>query len=105
MAKNSAPDDELPDWLNETSTLPPSSSPAADPTEPVEDDFERLRQRATAESETYQTLEEPTETRVGVGGFLSSLSPAQRLILAVLFLLNILAIGCGLLVVLNIVTF
>lgn len=100
MAKNSTPDDELPEWLNETSrTTQPN------PSEPPEDDFERLRQRATVESETYQSLEEPPETRAGVGRFLSSLSPAQRLIIAILFFLNILVIGCGLLVVLGIITF
>lgn len=59
-----------------------------------QDEEDRLRRIATRVSTSHNALDEG-----GSGSTWRSFSPAQRLILAVLVLLNILVIGFGILVV------
>lgn len=70
-----------------------------------EDEFDRLREKTARTSAVYDDMEfEDLEEEVVVErGFFGQFSPAQRFILALLLLLDILAIGLGVLVVFNIV--
>lgn len=71
-----------------------------------DDEFDRLRQKTARASAVYDDMEyEELEEEVGGrgGGFLGQFSPQQRLILAVLLLLDILVIGLGALVIFKII--
>ena len=69
-----------------------------------EDEFDRLREKTARTSAVYDEMEyeelEAEETR---GGFIGQFSPQQRLILALLLLLDIVAIVVGTLVVFNVI--
>jgi hypothetical protein len=70
-----------------------------------EDEFDRLREKTARTSAVYDDMEfEELEEEVAVErGFLGQFSPQQRFILAVLLLLDIVAIGVGVLVVFNVI--
>lgn len=69
-----------------------------------EDEFDRLREKTVRTSAVYDEMEyeelEAEETR---SGFIGQFSPQQRLVLALLLLLDILAIVVGALVVFNVI--
>jgi hypothetical protein len=116
-------DDELPDWLLGTSdddedlfaepatadfppppTVPIGEEPEMEmEMEPEEeaDAFDQLRERTALASEVYEDIE-VRDSRGG--GILAAISPGQRLILALLVLLNVGALALFLLVFLEIVT-
>lgn len=67
-----------------------------------EDEFDRLRRKSARSETMYDDLtmeEEPLAPSDASGFSLSNFTPAQRLILAVLVLLDILAIGFALMVI------
>ena len=66
----------------------------------LDDEFDRLREATARSSEVYSEMDVTDE---GGAGVLASLSPAQRLILAVLFFLIVLVYGTALLILLGIV--
>ena len=70
----------------------------------MEDEFESLRQKSARTSSIYDELEEGEETSSG-GNFLSGFTPQQRLILAVLLLVDVIAVGIGLLVLTGRISF
>ncbi len=70
----------------------------------LDDDFDRLREASARSTDLYDDMEIGAAAGGGIGGFLSRLSPGQRLIIAVLFLLDVLVFGCGLLVVTGVIT-
>jgi hypothetical protein len=71
-----------------------------------EDEFDRLREKTARTSAVYDDMEfeDLEEEVVEERSFLGQFSPAQRFILALLLLLDILAIGLGVLVVFNIIS-
>lgn len=86
-------DDELDELL--TDEEPEIEAPAAAASSTLsQDDEERLRRIATRASTSHSAIDEG-----GSGFSWRSFSPAQRLILAVLILLNIVVISFGILVV------
>jgi hypothetical protein len=69
-----------------------------------EDEFDRLREKTVRTSAVYDEMEyEEVEAEESSGGFISQFSPTQRLILALLLLLDIAAIVVGALVVFEII--
>lgn len=70
-----------------------------------EDEFDRLREKTARTSAVYDDMEfeDLEEEVVEERGFFGQFSPAQRFILALLLLLDILAIGLGVLVVFNVI--
>ncbi len=77
---------------------------AADPFD-FEDEFDRLREKTMRTSAVYDEMEfeELEEEVVAERGFLGQFSPQQRFILALLLLLDIVAIAVGALVVFNVI--
>jgi hypothetical protein len=71
----------------------------------MEDEFESLRKKSVRTSSVYEELEEEESGRPGIGQMLNSFSPSQRLMLAVLLLLNVFAIGCALLAMIGVIRF
>jgi hypothetical protein len=71
-----------------------------------EDEFDRLREKTARTSAVYDDMEfeDLEEEAVEERGFFGQFSPGQRLVLALLLLLDILAIGLGVLVVFNIIS-
>ncbi|MDT8306256.1 MAG: hypothetical protein RRC07_09990 [Anaerolineae bacterium] len=69
-----------------------------------EDEFDRLREKTARTSAVYDEMEyeELEEEVVEQRGFLGQFSPQQRFVLALLLLLDILAIGFGVLVVIGV---
>lgn len=68
-----------------------------------EDEFDRLRQKTTRTSAVYDDMEfEELEEEEGEG-FFAQISPQQRLILALLLLLDIVVIAIGALVVVGVI--
>ncbi len=88
---------ELPSWLEEEMA-------DADDDTTVDDRFERLRQQAVLAADD---LYEEVEARQGSGraGFFSQLTASQRLVLALLFLLNVIIVAVGILIVTGTLTF
>lgn len=69
-----------------------------------EDEFDRLREKTVRTSAVYDEMEyEELEAEETGGSFISQFSPQQRFILAVLLLLDILAIVVGALVIFNVI--
>jgi hypothetical protein len=70
-----------------------------------EDEFDRLREKTTRTSAIYDEMEfeEFEEEAVADRGFLGQFSPQQRFFLALLLLLDIIAITVGALVVFNVI--
>jgi hypothetical protein len=74
----------------------------------MEDDFDELRKKSVRTSSVYEEFEDDDEGEGGrpaVGELLRSFSPGQRLILALLLLLNVIAIGVALLVIAGVIRF
>ena len=69
-----------------------------------EDEFDRLREKTVRTSAVYDEMEyEELEAERSRGNFITQFSPQQRLILALLLLLDIVAIVVGALVVFNVI--
>lgn len=69
-----------------------------------EDEFDRLREKTVRTSAVYDEMEyEELEAEEPRSGFIGQFSPQQRLVLALLLLLDILAIVVGALVVFNVI--
>ena len=68
-----------------------------------EDEFDRLRQKTTRTSAVYDEMEFEELEEEGGEGFLAQISPQQRLILALLLLLDIIVIAIGALVVVGVI--
>jgi len=95
-------DEELPDWLLGASELTEQASQPAQPVEeapPVEeiveepfsdDEFDMLRERTARASEVYDGFQAQASTPRS--GLLAALSPVQRFIVALLLLLNVVAL-------------
>ncbi|UCG23874.1 MAG: hypothetical protein JSW55_17335 [Chloroflexota bacterium] len=64
----------------------------------MDDELDSLREKSTRASSVYDDLEGDEETASSSGGFLSQYTAGQRLILAVLLLLDIVALACVILV-------
>ena len=94
--------DDTPDWL-----LDEEETPASDEGTEVGDDdeFEQLRQKSARSGSMYDEMETEGDGQSGSGSSFSwsSFSSGQRLVLALLVVLDILAIGFGVMVVAGIV--
>jgi len=64
----------------------------------MDDDFDTLREKSTRTSSVYDDLEAEESGGGGVAGTLGQYSPAQRLILAFLLFLDIVAFAFALLI-------
>jgi hypothetical protein len=72
----------------------------------MEDEFESLRKKSTRSSTIYEEMEaEDSGGAGGLGGFIARLSPGQRMLLSFLVFINILALGCGCLVLTGVINF
>ena len=87
-------DDEVDELLTDEEPETEADETAASSSTLSQDEEDRLRRIATRVSTSHNALDEG-----GSGSTWRSFSPAQRLILAVLVLLNILVISFGILVV------
>lgn len=85
-------DDDLPEWIGDTE---PEDEVEAGFGE--EDDFDQLRRKSARASATYDDIEMDDVDDEREGLSLSHLSPPQRLVLAVLLLLNVIVITVGIL--------
>lgn len=95
--------DDTPDWLLDDEEI----SPISDTVTEIEDDdeFEQLRQKSARSGSMYDEMESESDDSAGSSSSFawSSFSSGQRLILAFLVVLDILAIGFGVMVVAGIV--
>ena len=95
--------DDTPDWLidGENSSSDSDSNMGMDD----DDEFEQLRQKSTRSGSMYDEMETDNSGQSSGGSSFSwsSFSSGQRLVLALLIVLDILAIGFGVLVVAGIV--
>lgn len=95
--------DDTPDWLLEDEEVTLTSDSAGD----IEgdDEFEQLRQKSARSGSMYDEMETDSEGQSGNSSSFSwsSFSSGQRLVLALLVVLDILAIGFGVMVVAGIV--
>lgn len=91
-------DQEGPDWLGDLEGIEDEEEgPPPVMAEEGEDEFDQLRQRSARASTAYEDVE--IEEGGGGGFSLSLLTPGQRLVLAVLLLLNVIVIIIGVLAV------
>ncbi|MEW5989237.1 MAG: hypothetical protein AB1791_21640 [Chloroflexota bacterium] len=63
----------------------------------AEEDLDKLRERSIRAAEMEQAAAGRPVTSGGLRGLLGRLSPSQRLILALLLLLNVMVFGCAVL--------
>lgn len=94
--------DDTPDWLLDDE----GEGVASDTVAEVDDDdeFEQLRQKSARSGSMYEEMEADNQGQSGSSSFSwSSFSSGQRLVLALLIVLDILAIGFGVLVLTGIV--
>ncbi len=68
----------------------------------MDDELDSLREKSTRASSVYDDLEGEGESS---DGFLSKYSPSQRLLLALLLFLDVVALACLVLVVFDILPF
>ncbi len=68
-----------------------------------EDEFDRLRQKTTRTSAVYDEMEFEELEEEGGEGFFAQISPQQRLILALLLLLDIIVVAIGALAVVGVI--
>lgn len=79
-------EEEVPNWM----------SPDDDGGDEATDEFDMLRRKSARAGSAYEALPEDEFTDSGSSGFsLQALTPTQRLIVAVLVLLNVIVIGLG----------
>jgi hypothetical protein len=71
----------------------------------MEDEFDSLRKKSVRTSLVYEELEEEENGRPAIGEIINNFSPSQRLLLAVLLLLNVLALGFALLAMAGVIRF
>lgn len=93
--------DDTPDWLLDGEDEAPTSNvPGSD-----DDEFEQLRQKSTRSGSMYDEMETDGSTNAGSRSSFawSSFSSGQRLVLALLIVVDILAIGFGVMVVAGII--
>jgi hypothetical protein len=91
--------DETPDWL-----VDDDDTPSAAGTDYDDDQFEQLRQKSARSGSMYDDMEADGAGQSSNSSFSwSSFSSGQRLVLALLIVLDIVAIGFGVLVVTGIV--
>lgn len=103
-------DDEpapAPDWLRDLDddkpgdAVPTTSSPAAAPAPSSGIDLDRLREKSTRagamDEEIAADARVVTTSDAGDGNFFSRMTPAQRLIIAVFFVVDVCVVGVGLL--------
>lgn len=64
----------------------------------MDDELDSLREKSTRASSVYDDLEGDEEPKSEDGGFLSQYSGSQRLILALLLLIDVVALACVILV-------
>ncbi|HUS93914.1 MAG TPA: hypothetical protein VMZ24_01925 [Patescibacteria group bacterium] len=68
----------------------------------MDDELDSLREKSTRASSVYDDLEGEGESS---GGFLSKYSPSQRLLLALLLFLDVVALACLVLVIFDFLPF
>jgi hypothetical protein len=68
----------------------------------MEDELESLREKSARTSTIYDEIE--GEEQGPKTGFFAGLTPQQRLVLAFLLFIDIIALACGALVVLGVIT-
>ena len=68
----------------------------------MDEELDSLREKSTRASSVYDDLEGEGESS---GGFLSKYSPSQRLLLALLLFLDIVALACLVLVISGVLSF
>jgi hypothetical protein len=91
--------DETPDWL-----VDDDDAASATGTDYDDDQFEQLRQKSARSGSMYDDMEADGAAQSGGSSFSwSNFSSGQRLVLALLIVLDIVAIGFGVLVVTGIV--
>ncbi len=91
--------DETPDWLVDDDDAAPGTGSGDD-----DDQFEQLRQKSARSGSMYDDMEADGAGQSGGSSFSwSSFSSGQRLILALLIVIDIVAIGFGVLVVTGVV--
>ena len=96
--RNNMGDEEGPDWIQD---LGDDDGGAAEGE--GEDEFDRLRQQTVRASSAYDDMTLEEESSGGGGLSLNQLTPGQRLVLAVLLLLNVLVGGLALLAVTGVI--
>lgn len=106
-------DDEpapTPDWLREVddkgNASPGEPAPTATPAAAPGIDVDRLREKSARAGAMDDAMTSDaaaaTAGNRGSGNFLSRMSPAQRLIIALFFLADLCVVGVGLLLLLNV---
>ncbi|MEJ2750572.1 MAG: hypothetical protein P8183_22105 [Anaerolineae bacterium] len=96
------------DYLDETSPMDETGQmddlPETRPLNVDDDEFDMLRQKTVRSGSTFDDMDTSVDEEFGGSGFsLSSLTTSQKLILLSLLMLDIVAVGFGLLVFLGIV--
>ncbi len=95
-------DDDLPEWLDDIADEEIESFAEEVPAEEEEeDDFDQLRRKSARTSATYEEMELDDESESGLS--IRQLSPVQRLLLAILLLLNVVVIAVIALLLLNVI--
>jgi hypothetical protein len=69
----------------------------------MDDELDSLREKSTRASSVYDDLEGDEQPESEGGGFLSQYTSSQRLILALLLFIDIVALACVILVVAGII--
>jgi hypothetical protein len=64
----------------------------------MDDELDSLREKSTRASSVYDDLEGDEQPEEESGGFLSQFTGAQKLILAILLLINVVMLACVILV-------
>lgn len=92
------PEEDLPEWIGDMDADDVDDFEAGD----GDDDFDQLRRKSARTGAAYDemTLDDDGD---GGGISLSQVSPPQRLILAILLLLNVIVITAGVLLLLNVI--
>ncbi len=70
-----------------------------------EDDFDSLREKSTRTSSVYDDLEAEESGEGGVAGTIRQYSPAQRLILAFLLFIDVIAFSFAVLILTGLISF
>lgn len=65
----------------------------------MDDELDSLREKSTRASSVYDDLEGDEQPEAESGGFLSQYTAGQKLILAILLLIDVVALACVILVI------